>query len=78
MGLELKEVEGHKDLVRDMQSTAILNTNKNAYEKAIERHKNAQKKNEDLVKAISEINNLKGDIKELKSIVKTLIGTGNG
>ena len=51
MELELQEVEGHKDLVRDMQSTAILNTNKNAYEKAIERHKNAQKKNEDLVKA---------------------------
>ena len=76
--MELKEVEGHKDLVRDMNSTAILNTNKNAYEQAIERHESAQKKNTDLATALSEINNLKGDLKELKSMLKTLIGTSNG
>ena len=76
--MELKLIDGHKDLVRDMNSTAILNTNKSAYEQAIERHNNAQKKNTDLANALSEINNLKGDIKELKSMLKTLIGTGNG
>ena len=31
------QVEGHKDLVRDIDSNAILNVNKNAYQAARER-----------------------------------------
>ena len=42
--MELKQVEGYKDLVRDVKSTAIINTNLSAYEAAIKRHKEAEEK----------------------------------
>ena len=40
--MELKQVEGYRDLVRDVESTAIINTKLSAYEAAIKRHKEAE------------------------------------
>ena len=39
-----KQVEGESDLVRDMNSTAIINRNKSAYEMAKKRSEQAKKK----------------------------------
>ena len=39
-----KKVEGEKDLVRDMNSTAIINRNKSAYDMAKRRSEQAKKK----------------------------------
>ena len=41
---EYLKVEGHEHLVRDMGSKAIVNTNRFAYMAAVQRSKNAQKK----------------------------------
>lgn len=52
--------------VRDVNSKAILNTNRNA----LENYKLARKQKE---KEISDINSMKQDILELKELVKQLI-----
>ena len=52
--------------VRDVNSKAILNTNRNA----LENYKLARKQKE---KEISDINSMKQDILELKELVKKLI-----
>ena len=65
------EVEGHKDLVRDMNTTAILNTNKNAYQQAKERVERIKKEKE-------EINILKQDVNEIKDMLQKLLEKNNG
>lgn len=70
--MEFKQVEGYKDLVRDVESTAIINTNVSAYEAAIKRHKGAEERKNLLNDAVGQINSLKEDVRELKELVKVL------
>ena len=70
--MELKPVEGHKNLHRDMVSRAIINTDVSAYEAAIKRHKEAEERKHLLNDAVGQINSLKEDVKELKKLVKVL------
>ena len=57
--------------VRDIDSKAILNTNRSA----LENYKLARQKKLD---EINDINNMKQDIADLKEMVKTLLGKQNG
>lgn len=60
-----------KKLERDMNSKAVLSTNMNA----LEAYKMARKKRQE---EISDINNMKKDIDELKEMIKKLLGKQNG
>ena len=71
--MELKPVEGHKNLHRDMASGAIINTDVSAYEAAIQRHKEAEERKLLLNETVGQINSLKEDVKELKELVKVLL-----
>ena len=71
--MEVKQVEGYRDLVRDVQSTAIINTNLSAYEAAIKRHKEAEESKALLNESVGQINSLKEEVKELKKLVKVLL-----
>ena len=57
--------------VRDVDSKAILNTNRNA----LQNYKIARQKKID---EINDINNMKKDIAELKEMIKTLLGKQHG
>ena len=57
--------------VRDVNSKAVLNTNK----KALDNYKVARKRK---MNEIEDINNMKRDITELKEMIKTLLGKQNG
>ena len=67
------QVEGHKDLVRDTQSTAIINKNKGAYLIAKQRAESAQRQRDAIINANREINNIKSEMHEIKSMLKTLL-----
>ena len=68
------KVEGHENLVRDTNSGgAIINTNKNAYEIAKRRAAEAQKQRDEIRGSTREINNLKCEMHEIKSMLKTLL-----
>ena len=64
------KIENSK-LERDMNSKAVLNTNRTA----LERYKMERNKR---LKEIEDINNMKNDIAELKEMVAQLLGKQNG
>ena len=70
---EYIQVDGHRDLVRDNSSGAIINRNRNAYEIAKRRAAEAQKQRDEIRGATREINNLKCEMHEIKDMLKTLL-----
>ena len=70
---EFLKVEGHKDLVRDTSTGAILNKNRNAYLNYKKRLREAQKQRDEIRSATREINNLKCEMHEIKDMLKTLL-----
>ena len=70
---EYIQVDGHKDLVRDNRSSAIINRNRSAYEIAKRRAADAQKQRDEIRSATREINTLKCEMHEIKDMLKTLL-----
>ena len=70
---EFLKVEGHKDLVRDTSTGAILNTNRNAYLNYKKRLREAQKQRDEIRNATREINNLKCEMHEIKDMLKKVL-----
>ena len=69
------KVEGHRTLVRETGSNAIVNTDRNAYTIYMNRVKEARKSNDELKYAVREINSIKTELKEIKEL---LIKVTNG
>ena len=67
------KVQGHSNLVRDVNSHAIINKDKNAYNLAKRRAEEAQTQRDEIRGATREINNLKCEMHEIKSMLKTLL-----
>ena len=67
------KVEGYENLVRDTHSNAIINTSRSAYEAAILRSKNVQKQRDELRDATRQINILKSEMHEIKSLLIKLV-----
>ena len=67
------QVEGHDDLVRDTESNAIINKNRGAYLIAKQRAEAAQRQRDAIRNANREINNIKSEMHEIKSMLKTLL-----
>jgi polyhydroxyalkanoate synthesis regulator phasin len=70
MSKNRKIVEDNPNLSRDMSSTAIINTNKDAYEQRLARKNSARESAE-------EINSLKSEVQELKNLLQKLIEVNN-
>ena len=68
------EVEGNVDLVRETGSKAIINRNRSAYDLAIKRAKAAQEQRDELRDTTREINILKCEMHEIKSLLQELVG----
>ena len=67
------QVEGHKDLVRDESSNAIVNTNKSAYLMAKKRADEAQRQRDEIRQTARELNSLKSEMHEIKHLLKELL-----
>ena len=67
------KVQGYSNLVRDTRSNAIVNKDKNAYNIAKRRAEEAQRQRDEIRGATREINNLKCEMHEIKSMLKTLL-----
>tara|TARA_Y100000114_G_scaffold50010_1_gene45665 strand:+ start:2009 stop:2248 length:240 start_codon:yes stop_codon:yes gene_type:complete len=68
------QVDGKPELVRDINSGAIVNKNRSAYEQAKRRAAEAQKQRDEIRGATREINTLKCEMHEIKDMLKTLLG----
>ena len=67
------QVEGHKDLVRDERSNAIINTNKSAYLMAKKRAEEAQRQRDEIRETTRELNSLKSEMHEIKNMLLKLV-----
>ena len=67
------KVQGHASLVRDTRTNAVINKDKNAYSIAKRRAEEAQRQRDEIRGATREINNLKCEMHEIKSMLKTLL-----
>ena len=75
-----KKVEGETDLVRDVNSTAIINRNRTAYDMAKKRSEQAKRKlieeeeqRDEIRNATREINTLKCEMHEIKNLLQKLV-----
>ena len=66
-------VEGNSGLYRDSNSTAIINKDKKAYLAYMQRKKDAENKNLELNKMKEDLDNVKGELGEIKGLLSTLV-----
>ena len=66
-------VECKIGLYRDSDSTAIINRDKKAYLDYMKRKKIAEEKNSELGKMKEDLNNVKGELGEIKGLLSTLV-----
>ena len=69
------KVEGHANLVRDLKSQAIINTDSDAYARYMARKRVQKHRNDKLREVIRDVNELKI---EMKAIKEQLIELSNG
>ena len=73
MAYEFVKVKDHDNLVRDPLSQGIINTNDAEYEEYIARRDAAKKSKESEITMKEDLDNLKGEINEIKSLLKELV-----
>jgi len=71
--MSLQPVKDHRNLARDTESGAIVNIDRSAYLNAVERHKNKEKQKKIIQDNTKDINSIKSEISEIKTMLKTLI-----
>jgi hypothetical protein len=59
--------------VRDTHSRAIVNTDLSAYQAAVARSRTAQKNKDELRDAVRDINSLKSEMHEIKSLLMQMM-----
>lgn len=67
------KVEGATNLVRDSKSRAILNTDASAFEDYMANAKKRKMEQDDIRNAVREINSLKCEMYEIKSMLLKLL-----
>jgi len=75
MSKDIAKVEGHTNLVRDLKSQAIINTDSDAYARYMARKRVQKHRNDELREVIRDVNELKI---EMKAIKEQLIELSNG
>ena len=70
------KVENQPNLERDNYSQSIDNVNKTAYQVYMQRRMKAEKQQDDIRSCVKEINSLKKDLKDIKTLLKGNINNG--
>ena len=71
--MSLQLIKDYTNLARDTESGAIVNIDDNAYQASLERHYKAQKQKETIENNSRDINTIKTELTEIKSMLKLLI-----
>ena len=67
------KVKGHTNLVRDLKSQAIINTDSDAYARYMARKAKQEKKDDEVRKVIRDVNEIKKEMFEIKDLLKRVI-----
>ena len=71
--MEHYNIEGHKDLARDPHTGTIINVNSLDYHHYVASRDAKQSKNERVESMEQDLANLKGEIGEIKSLLKEIV-----
>ena len=67
------KVKDHSDLVRDISTNFIINTNVNEYQRYLSRKMDKNDEIKKMHEFENDLNNIKNDINEIKSLLRSLI-----
>ena len=70
--MKIAKIEGHTHLVRDLKTQAIVNTDSDAYARYMKRKETQAKKEDELRGVVREINTIKAEMFEIKSLIKEI------
>lgn len=70
---DLYGVKGNKDLARDPSTNAVVNVNNSEYQNYLARRNVKSKKTQRVQNIEEDLANMKGDIDEIKSLLKELL-----
>ena len=71
--MKIARVEGHAHLVRDLKTQAIVNTDSDAYARYMSRKVKQAEKEDELRGVVREINTIKAEMFEIKSLIKEIV-----
>lgn len=71
--MKYSKVNGHSNLVRDEETKAIINTNMTDYNNYIMQKRIKEKENQKLQNLEQDFVNMKEDLNEIKSLLRSLI-----
>ena len=67
------DIKGHQDLARDPKTNSILNVNDHDYNHYVAGREAKRLKNESLDSMKNDLDGLKGEMNEIKSLLKELV-----
>ena len=67
--MTIAKVKGHTNLVRDLKSQAIINTDSDAYARYMARKIKQNKKDDEIRDVIREVNVMKNEMREIKHLL---------
>ena len=70
--MTIAKVKGHTNLVRDLKSQAIINTDSDAYARYMARKAKQNRKDDEMREVVREVNSLKGEMREIKNLLKEI------
>jgi len=70
--MTIAKVEGYTHLVRDLKTQAIVNTDSDAYARYMARKAKQAEKEDELRGVVREINTIKAEMFEIKSLIKEI------
>ena len=68
------KVEGYGSLVRDTNSNAIINSSVSEYKIYMAKYRAREQQSDELRNACKEINNLKAELREIKTLIIEKLG----
>ena len=73
--MDLINIKGHKNLVRDLETGAILNTDSDTATARKLLRERKKKEREQLEKNTNDINSMKEEVSEIRDMVKQILGS---
>ena len=70
--MKIAKIEGHTHLIRDLKTQAIINTDSDAYARYMARKAKQAEKEDELRGVVREINTIKAEMFEIKSLIKEI------
>lgn len=67
------KVDGHPNLLRDPNTNSIVNNNMSEYQEYVLRREAKNDENQKIQNLESDVANMKGDLDEIKSLLRSLI-----